>query len=69
MRAADTAAMLASSDVMVLVYAFGAGIVGIGALLAGILAMLEDADRKAMLNLVRHPVRVIFSEDSDHSDG
>jgi hypothetical protein len=54
---------LASSDVMVLVYAFGVGLVAIGVLLIAVLGMLERADRKALLNLLRHPVRTIFGHE------
>jgi hypothetical protein len=59
---------LGSSDVMVLVYAFGVGIVAIAVLLVGLLGMLERSDRKALLNVLRHPVRVIFGHESPPDD-
>jgi hypothetical protein len=55
--------MLASSDVMVLVYAFGAGAVAIIVLLIGLLGMFEAEDRRALLNLIRHPFRVVFRDE------
>jgi hypothetical protein len=60
--------VLADSGVMVLVYAFGVGFVGIGVLLIAVFGMLEPPDRKALLNIVRHPVRVIFGQDAPPED-
>jgi hypothetical protein len=48
---------------MTLVYAFGVGFVAIGVLLLGLLGMLEGADRRAFLNLLRHPLRATFGEE------
>ncbi len=47
---------------MVLVYAFGAGAVAIGVLLIGLYGMFEADDRRALLNVLRHPVRVILDD-------
>jgi hypothetical protein len=59
---------LASSDVMVLVYAFGAGAVAIAVLLIGLFGMFEGDDRRALLRLLRHPIRVIVQDDSQAAD-
>jgi hypothetical protein len=59
---------LASSDVMVLVYAFGAGAVAIAVLLIGLFGMFEPHDRRALLNVLRHPVRVVLQDDSEPED-
>ena len=53
---------LAASGVMVLVYAFGAGAVAIGVLLIGLFGMFEADDRRALLNVLRHPIRVILDD-------
>jgi hypothetical protein len=55
--------MLASSDVMVLIYAFGAGAVAIVVLLIGLFGMFEAEDRRALFNLIRHPFRVVFRDE------
>jgi hypothetical protein len=55
--------MLASSDLMVLVYAFGAGAVAILILLIGLFGMFESEDRRALLRVVRHPIRVVFRDE------
>jgi hypothetical protein len=47
---------------MVLVYAFGTGLVGIVLLLVAVSAILGDDDRRAFLHLLRHPIEVIFSD-------
>jgi hypothetical protein len=49
---------------MVLVYAFGAGFVGIGVLMLGLMGMLEGPDRRALLNLLRHPIRAVYGPDA-----
>ena len=54
--------MLASSDSMVLVYAFGTGLFAVLLLLAAVSAMLGTDDRRAFLHLLRHPIQVIFSD-------
>lgn len=56
---------LASSDVMVLVYAFGAGAVAVAVLLIGLFGMFEADDRRALLNVLRHPVRVVLQDDAE----
>jgi hypothetical protein len=53
---------LAASDVMVLVYAFGAGAVAIVVLMIGLFGMFEADDRRALLNVLRHPFRVILQD-------
>ena len=68
MRAAHTARVLASSDVMVLVYAFGAGAVAVAVLLIGLFGMFEAEDRRALLNVLRHPVRVVLQDDPEPAD-
>jgi hypothetical protein len=55
--------MLASSDFMVLVYAFGAGAVAILVLLIGLFGMFEAEDRRALLRVIRHPFRVVFRDE------
>ena len=47
---------------MVLVYAFGAGAVAVAVLLLGLFGMFEPEDRRALLRVLRHPVRVILQD-------
>jgi hypothetical protein len=54
--------VLASSDLLILLYAFGAGAVGIVVLVGGLLAMLEGEDRQKLLRVLRHPIRTAFAE-------
>jgi hypothetical protein len=60
--------LLASSDLMVLVYAFGAGAVAVLVLLLALFGMFEPEDRRAFLHLLRHPLRVIFHEEPGGPD-
>ena len=53
---------------MVLVYAFGAGAVAIVVLLIGLFGMFEPEDRRALLNVLRHPIRVVLADDPDPAD-
>jgi hypothetical protein len=60
--------LLASSDVMVLVYAFGVGALALAVLFVALLGMLDRTDRRALLNVLRHPLRVIFSDEPRADD-
>jgi hypothetical protein len=53
---------LAASDVMILVYAFGAGALAIVVLMIGLFGMFEADDRRALLNVLRHPVQVVLRD-------
>ncbi len=59
--------LAASSDLMVLVYAFGAGAVAILVLLIGLFGMFEAEDRRALMRVIRHPLRVVFRDDPPES--
>ena len=48
---------LAASGLVTLIVAFGVGGIAIALLLGGLLAMLERHDRRALLRLLRHPLR------------
>jgi hypothetical protein len=53
---------------MPLVYAFGAGAAAIVVLLIGLFGMFEADDRRALLNVIRHPVRVILDDAEPDAD-
>jgi hypothetical protein len=53
---------------MVLVYAFGAGAVAILVLLIGLFGMFEADDRRALLNVIRHPIRVVLDDSEPDAD-
>jgi hypothetical protein len=53
---------------MVLVYAFGAGAVAVAVLLIGLFGMFEADDRRALLNVLRHPIRVVLADDPEPAD-
>ena len=63
--------VLASSGGIALAAAFGVGFVAIAVLLGGLLAMLEGDDRRALVALLRHPVRSVSgtTEGSEDSSG
>jgi hypothetical protein len=54
--------LLASSGGLTLVFAFGAGAIGIVVLVGGLFAMLESEDRRKLARVLRHPFAVALEE-------
>lgn len=60
---------LCFAAMMVLVYAFGAGLLAFGAFCVALAVTLDPVDRRKALNVVRHPIASIFGADAPEHEG